>query len=155
MVLSARPPPNASGILVASTPASSASRVASATAMKWSAHSTWLISLVVCPAPEGPMWVKFAQRWRITAFDASKSSPAPPAMTVSRPARALGAPPERGQSTHRSPMRAASAASVCVEGGSIDDMSMIRVPGFAPPAAPCGPKTASRTIAAEFRLRIT
>ena len=101
------------------------------------------------------MWVKFAHRWSITAFDASKSSAAPPAMTVRRPASAFGAPPESGQSTHRSCMRAASAASASVEGGSIDDMSMIMVPGRAPAAAPCGPKTAVRTISAEFRLRIT
>ena len=76
-------------------------------------------------------------------------------MTVSCPSRALGAPPESGQSTQRSCMRAASAASASVEGGSIDDMSMIRVPGFAPVATPCAPKTAARTISAVFRLRIT
>jgi hypothetical protein len=64
-------------------------------------------------------------------------------------------PPDSGLSTRRRPRPAASAASARVASGSIEDMSMIRVPGAAPSATPAGPKTAARTIAAVFSDRIT
>jgi hypothetical protein len=76
-------------------------------------------------------------------------------MSVSSPISAFGAPPERGLSTQRRPFAVASAASCFVASGSIDDMSMISVPAFAPSTMPASPKTALRTTAGELRLRMT
>ena len=76
---------------------------------------------------------------------ASNTSAGPPTMIDSDPLRAPTSPPDTGASSVCTPREAATSAISTAKEGALVVMSTSTAPGRAPPRAPAGPSTTSRT----------
>ncbi len=153
---SAQPPVSAAAIWPASTPARRAKPTASAMVQIAALTMIWLTSLVVCPAPLGPIRVKRFDRCATTGWTAAKSSAVPPPMIASVPFSAPWMPPETGASTQPMPFFARSSADHSrVRSGRIEEKSTRYLPAPGTSAMPASPNTTSRTAGAAVRHIIT
>jgi hypothetical protein len=94
-----------------SRPAVSAKSRPSASAWHRPTTQIWLVILVICPAPDGPISTMRAPYEATTGSAVANAASSPPTMTVRVPLRAPSTPPDTGASRNWAPAAATSTAT--------------------------------------------